>query len=337
MKKIIKILFSTLCAVVAFGAFASCGKGGEQFGNPVEIEKTATLSLNKTHAVLHPGDLLTLTAALENVAEADAQPFEWKSYDTQVATVDNGVVTAVSFGTTYVSVNSGTLNASCKITVQAEDASVHKSTLEISATNLRLNAFYDDAKSSTLSVIAYQNGEAVAADVVWESENEDYVTVENGVVTALKNGATTKVYARATVGGVNVSAVCYVVTEDEVVLTLTPYTGALEPNEEYKVPVSLTVNGSASTQTPVWTTSDSSVAAVEDGTVRGVSGGKATITATYGNQTKSFEVIVKTYVRVRTAEQFLSIGKGDEHFVYVLENNVDLGAYLSQNPWLNDE
>ncbi len=334
MKKTVKILLCVFCMLVGlFCAFACNGK--PQKKQEYEIESVATLSLDKKNAILHPEGTLTLTPTLSGAEKTEE--FIWKSYDTEIATVENGVVTAQALGTTYVTVNYGDLKADCKITVQAANASTNDLQVVLSKKSVSLNAAYENAKTVVLTAQAYKNGEAVQAEIVWESGDEDYVRVENGVLTAVKNGGTVQVAARAVIDGVTVTAACNVVTEDEVSLSLQALEGALDPNEQREIFATLIVNGQPSEQKPIWSTSDSGVATVSDGVVKGIAGGKATVYATYGKVTKSVEVTVRTYVYINTAEQFARIGEGDENFVYVLTDNIDMGGYLAKNIWLNDE
>lgn len=336
MKKKIQYLLIAVCSLALVGGFSACTKKkNTQSGNPT-IEKVAELSLSKKNAVLQPGATLTLEPVLTNITKDEAVSFQWKSYDTDVVTVENGVVTAQSFGTTNVSVSYGLLNASCKITVQAASYDSDEYLLQISQSTITLNAFYADGKSASLTVSAYKNGEAIEAQYAWESDNTEYVTVDGGRVTALKNGGDASVTVSATVDGVRLTSVCKVYTRDEVVIDLTAPNKVLEPSEEYVVPVSITVNGEVTSEQPVWRSLDRGVAVVSDGRVTAIGGGKTTIEATYGGATQSIEVSVRTYAYISTAEQFLAIGQGDETYAYMLSNNIDMGAYLAENPWIND-
>ena len=334
MKKTVKILLCVFCMLVGLSMAFACN-GDAQKQQEYEIESTAELSLDKKNAILQPEETLTLTATLSGTEKTEE--FIWKSYDEEIATVENGVVTARAFGTTYVTVNYGDLKADCKITVQAENTSTSDLQVVLSQTSVSLNAAYENAKTVTLSAWAYKGDELVQAEIVWESSDEEYVRVENGVLTAVKNGGSAQILARTVIDGVAYAAACNVVTEDEVSLSLQVVEGALEPNEQREISATLIVNGQPSEKKLSWSTSDSGVATVSDGVVKGIGGGKATVYATYGTVTKSVEITVRTYVYISTAEQFVRIGEGDENFVYVLTDNIDMGGYFAKHIWLNDE
>lgn len=74
-----------------------------------------SVSLNKTAAAIGIGDTLALAAAVypENTIDLAV----WESSDTSVATVDNGIVTAVKPGTATITVAYENAKASCAVTV----------------------------------------------------------------------------------------------------------------------------------------------------------------------------------------------------------------------------
>ena len=336
MKNKLKLLFSIVCSLLLICAFSACKKDKKSEGSVITLEKQAELSLNKTSILLEPGATVALEPTLSNVVKDDNESFVWKSYDTNIATVENGVVTAREFGSTYISVNYGLLNAKCKVNVRAAETSADELQLKLSQTAVNLNAVYENAKSERLTVTAYKNGETVQTEFIWESDNSEYVTVENGLVTALKNGGTANVTVRAIVEGTTLSAVCKVSAQDDITIALTSPTKALESKELYQIPFSVTVNGEIVDADPSWHSYDQGVATVLDGIVTAVDGGKTIVEATYGHVKASIDIVVRSYVYVSTAEQFLSIGDGDECYTYILTNNIDFGAYFAQNIWLNE-
>ena len=75
----------------------------------------AAISLNKTSVALVAGSTETLTATVEPSDTTDE--VTWESSDTSVATVADGVVTAVAEGTATITAKAGEKSASCKVTV----------------------------------------------------------------------------------------------------------------------------------------------------------------------------------------------------------------------------
>ncbi len=94
------------------------GEGGEQTSVAIEF-----LSLDKTSVELKLGETsqIALTVNPEN---ASTDSIEWKIFNTNVATIENGVITAVAVGETTLAVfdtNNPSVVARCKIKV-VEDA-----------------------------------------------------------------------------------------------------------------------------------------------------------------------------------------------------------------------
>ncbi|MBR6658121.1 MAG: Ig-like domain-containing protein [Oscillospiraceae bacterium] len=80
-----------------------------------EAEPEITLSLDKTALSITEGKTAEITATV--VPEEKASEIEWSSSDESVATVGNGVVTAVSKGEATVTAKIGDVSAECQVTV----------------------------------------------------------------------------------------------------------------------------------------------------------------------------------------------------------------------------
>ena len=139
------------------------------------------ISLNKNATTLRAGTTETLTATVtpENATDAVV----WSSSDEDVATVVDGVVTAVAEGTatiTAASASDAAIKAECVVTVLAPVA-VTDVTLNKSATTLLVG--WTETLTATVAP-----EDATNKAVVWTSSDESVATVENGVVTAVAKG-----------------------------------------------------------------------------------------------------------------------------------------------------
>jgi len=158
---------------------ASCAVTVEQVVPVVHIE------LDRTSATMHTiGDMLHLTATVfpEN---ATNQTVTWLSTNPAVATVVDGLVTAVSFGNANIVATSqdGNRSAVCAITITPPIA-VTGVTLD------RTTVTFAPGSTITLSATVLPEN-ATNQTITWSSSNDAIATVENGVVTAVSSGTAT--------------------------------------------------------------------------------------------------------------------------------------------------
>ncbi len=169
---------AVITATTANGKQASCTV---TVSVPVE-----TVTLDKSEAELKTGETLSLTATVLP-ADAGNKSVTWSSDAENVASVENGLVTAKEAGTAVITVvtSDGYKEASCTITVTAPEVLVTEVILDKNSATLEIG------EALTLkATIAPEN----ATDKVlsWASSDENIVKVnENGVVTAIKEGSAT--------------------------------------------------------------------------------------------------------------------------------------------------
>ena len=144
------------------------------------VVSIVSVSLDKTSLSMTPGQTETLTATL-SPSDATDQRVTWSSSSPSVATVDRGVVKAVSAGTATISVTTedGGKKASCSVTVI-----VPVTGISLDRTSLDLL----DGASATLIATIYPS-DASNKTVRWSSSNPSVATVKNGTVTACNPGS----------------------------------------------------------------------------------------------------------------------------------------------------
>ena len=242
-----------------------------QIGEPVQ-----SVGLNKTELALEVGKTGTLEAKVEP-SDATNKNVTWSSSNPEVATVDNGVVTAVSAGEAIITVTTedGAKTATCKVTVNAPQ------TVPVTGVTLdKAELTLEKGSTGTLkATVEPQN--ATNNTVTWSSSNPEVATVDNGVVTAVSAGeaiitVTTEDGAKTATCKVTVNAPQTVpvtgVTLDKAELTLEKgSTGTLKATVEPQ---------NATNNTVTWSSSNPEFATVANGTVTAVSAGTATITVT---------------------------------------------------------
>lgn len=155
------------------------------YSNAVDPNVVKAAKLNKTELALTVGKSETLQATV-SPSTASASGLRWSSAIPSVATVDgNGKVTALSEGTTIISVSSeeGKELATCTVRVQFQ----HVSAVSLNKSSLSLYV----GKTETLSATVTPSDASEPA-VTWSSSNPAVATVNNsGVVTALALGTST--------------------------------------------------------------------------------------------------------------------------------------------------
>lgn len=153
----------------------------------------APLVFNVGNKEMHAGETFQLTASVEGVAQA-ASSIIWRSNDETVATVQDGLITAVGVGETTIL---GTMNdgsnrtAQCKVTVlpiMVESVVMNVSSLEIGVgetMQLKATVFPENATNQAL---------------LWESSNEAVATVSNTGLVSTVGAGFTVISASATDG-----------------------------------------------------------------------------------------------------------------------------------------
>lgn len=119
------------------------------------------------------------TAELKaTVDPAGAVAVKWQSSNTAIATVVDGLVTAVAVGEAYIVATADTKTARCKVTVYEEGQTVV--TLDKVTAKIKVG--------ETVTLKASVTPAEKASELVWKSSNEAVATVASGVVTGVAAG-----------------------------------------------------------------------------------------------------------------------------------------------------
>ena len=160
---------------IAMAALAFVGCKGPNNNNDPEVKVNA-ITLNEDVLQIKKGETAELIATVDP-KDADVQ-VTWQSSDASVATVLDGIVTAVEVGTAYIVATADTKTARCKVTVFEEGQTVvtlDKVTAKI-------------AVGETVTLTASVTPAEKASELTWKSSNEAVATVANGVVTGVAAG-----------------------------------------------------------------------------------------------------------------------------------------------------
>ena len=247
-----------------------------------------SVSIDKKSIEIKVGDVEMLKVTI-NPSNASNKNVYWTSSDQSVATVDNtGKVTAVKVGdaTITVTTEDGGKTATCKVTVNEKIYPVTGVTLDKTSVELTegdvtvLTATVNPSNASNRNVYGTSSDLAVA-------------TVDaNGKVTAIKAGKTT-ITVTTEDGGKTAS--CSVTVNAKTVSGVTLDKASVELTEGDKTMLTAIVTPSYATNKNVeWSSSNESVASVQDGVITAIKPGVATITVTTedGGKTASCSVTV---------------------------------------------
>ena len=243
-----------------------------------------SVELDKTTLKLKVGETDTLTASVAPENTSDKTVI-WSSSDEAIASVKDGVVTAIALGGATITATCGTVSAICKVSV------IPTPVESITLSEATLNMTSGDKKTLTATV---KPEDATDQTITWSSSDEKVATVsENGEVTALQAGTAT-ITAKAG----EVSATCEVIVSAVTIaiesIELSNSKITVEKGDNFVL--SCTIKPAEATdKNVVWTSSNPAVATVdENGNVKSVSTGETVITAKAGEKTATCNVTVET-------------------------------------------
>ena len=268
MKNILR--FAVACCAAGW-LFAGCSDDE----SPVLAE---ALKLDPTSLTLRVGESGRITATVTPSGAEDAQVF-WSSDNETIATVDAGVVTAVSVGSARITARAGGVSAVCPVTVNPMESvtvTLNKKTLALGV---------GDTERLIATVLPE---DAADKTVVWSSSDERVATVVDGLVTAIASGK-----ARITAKAGQSEDHCEVTVDPVAVqsVALNKETLGLKVGQTEQLTATVLPQNAAD-KTVVWSSSDQAIATVVDGLVTAVAPGKARITAKAGQAEDHCEVTV---------------------------------------------
>ena len=234
----------------------------------------ASVTLDSSSMTLVEGESQKLTATV-SPSNAENKEVIWTSSNSSVASVKDGLVTAIKVGeaTITVKTDDGGKTAACKVTVKAKVYPVESVSLDRTSVELT------EGDEITLNATVKPDN-ATNKNVTWSSSNSSVAKVVNGKVTALKEGYAIIIVSTEDGGK---TATCEVVVKaktypvEKIVLDKT-YVKIKTGNE---ITITATIYPSnATNKTLKWTSSDTTIATVSDGKVRTLKTGHVVIKAT---------------------------------------------------------
>ena len=149
-----------------------------------EIISVENITLSQTILVATLGDASVQLTATITPSDALNQNIIWSSDNNGVATVNNGLINFVGVGSATITAEIDGISATCNVTVNA--ATVDVTGIELTPDNLTLT----EGDTYTLSATILPNN-ATNQAINWGSNMPSVATINNGVVTAISEGAAT--------------------------------------------------------------------------------------------------------------------------------------------------
>ena len=279
------------------------------------IVKPTDIKLSETSIELEVGEAKTISATI-TPTNATNKNVSWSSSDSNVATVENGKITAKKAGTATITAKTENgKTATCKIKVN--DVTVKS----LSLTEESISLVVGDKKQLN-AVVTPDN--AKDKTITWSSSDNSIAEVSSsGLVTAKKAG-TAKITAKTTNGK---TATC------SVTVGIIEASSVMLNNKSYKMNVGDTVElvatvlpENAMNKTVTWSSSNTKVAKVNDGKVTALEKGETTITVkTHNGKTASCTVTVNeiepSSVMLNNKSYKMNVGDTVELVATVLPEN----------------
>lgn len=297
-KKIVTFLTAMLMGASAC-AFASCG---DKDSDPTSPSSTSTGLTpeppEESFAVL---ENFTLGFGETRTLEAEGDNLVWSSSNTDVATVENGVVLAVGIGEATISVTNGVDTVSCTVLVTSSTA-VPSLELDISQRTVGVGQTHKITPVVTIDGVALNY-----VEFSYEMDDPSIATVNaNGVITGVAIGQTT-LYISYNAGGYEDGVEITVVVSEDVIFELNHQYitlcaqevvgGTYSSTDEVAV-TQLRVGGETIDFSEVtFSMDDETIATVSaDGLVTAKKAGETTLTASYNTGKSTITVDVPVYV-----------------------------------------
>lgn len=254
-----------------------------------------TLNKNKITLDMSGTKTAKLIATINPYTANVNKDITWTSSNTDIAEVEDGLVTGISNGTVVITaMTANGKYAECIVEVQTSPTEVK---LNYSSLILEKSAL----ASPTLSATILPESANVNTNITWSSSNTSVVAVDNGKLAVKGNGSTT--ITVKTDNGCR--SQCTIVIRTSITsIEVSPTSKKMEVNQTAQL--TATVNPADTTEKVQWTSSNTDVATVNDtGLVTAKASGTATITVKNSDGKKSATCVVDVTRQVSTSESYV--------------------------------
>ncbi|MFA4132507.1 MULTISPECIES: Ig domain-containing protein [unclassified Brevibacillus] len=292
----------------------------------VDTDSSGKLEADETSISLKKGDKDTIQLRYDD-DKLSGSKATWKTSNSSVATVDDGVVTAKGQGT-------ATITASYKgdkVEIRVKVDYNNSGRLEAEETKISMKKGQQD-----FVLLKFDNERISLSSATWRTSNSSVATVNSsGVITAQAKGSAT---ITAEYKGYKVEIDVKVDTSSSSDMLEASDT-SISLKKGAKETIRLKYDGSSiSGSKATWKTSKSSVATVSSsGTITAKAKGTATITATYKGEKVEIEVKVdgKSSSKLEADDTSISMKKGDSEKITLTYDGDDISSTKAK--WKSDK
>jgi len=251
------------------------------------------IKLNKTSLTLNKNKSFNLTYDIYP-EYASNKSVTWSSSNPKIATVDqNGKVTAVSGGITYIYISSkdGNFKTSCRVIVN-----VPVTGIQIDKKKINLNKGQNSKITATI-----KPSDATNKTIIWSSSNPKVATVDqNGNIKAISDGITNITAATKE----NNYKIISTITVKTPVTGIKLNTSNITINKTNTKKIIATIKpNDATNKTIIWSSNDPEIVSVD---AKGIITAKKIGTATITAKTKDGNFKAKTKVSVKVAGNYIN-------------------------------
>ncbi len=287
-----------------------------------KVISVTSVSINKTSTTLNVGSSEKLSAII-SPKNATNQAVTWKSSDTSIATVaSDGTVKGLKEGTATITVTTKDGGKKESIKVKVVVPTIPVTSVKLNKTNFNMSIGYSEKLIATITP-----SNATNQAVTWKSSDSNIVFVDsNGTVIAKQEGSAT---ITVTTNDGSKTATANIKVEPihvtGVSLNKTNVTISIDSTEKLVASVS---PSNATNQSVIWQSNDIGIVSVSnDGTIKGLNEGTATITVTTKDGYRSAKATVKvepihvTGVSLNKTNVTMAIGSTDKLVATVSPSN----------------
>ena len=278
-----------------------------------DVIKVTGLSLNQTSMTVGIGDTQKVVATV-TPTNATNSGVTWESDDSKVATVNGlGEITGVSQGKTIITAKTKDGAYTAKVNVEVKKIVLKKIIIDNSTEKIGLG------ESKTINYRL--NPKNATTELVWKSSNDKVVTVDKkGSVTGIKEGSAVITVTSKKDSNISASVTVKVVKPISMTgIKLTKSSVTLYVGDSSSIGVNYLPSNTTDDKSSKWSTSNSSIAYVQNSKIIAKNPGTTTISATTSNG----KFNASCSVTVLAKEYFYSLTSHEDKYELVFYKKAD--------------